>query len=162
MAIVLLRVRPVIFHSKCFNKKFHLDSVVRCLSATTLINNEARYSMEQMYTIVSQVEHYHEFVPWCKESLVSRGSSENSFDCRLTVGFPPLLERYNSRVTTIRPFEVKVEFQFKLSFHSQLTQLFFDEVIKKMVRAFFKRAETLYGPQSVKSERLKVVLHEES
>ena len=55
---------------------------------------------------------------------------------------------------------VQVEFEFRLSLHSHLAQIFFDEVIKKMVRAFFNRAENLYGPQSLRPERLKVITHE--
>ena len=64
--------------------------------------------MEQMYDIVSQTEKYSEFVPWCKESTVSKTKNPNAYDCRLTVGFPPLLERYTSRVTVERPTRVKV------------------------------------------------------
>ena len=65
--------------------------------------------MEQMYDIVSKVEHYHEFVPWCKESvIVGKRRSEGSFNCKLTVGFPPVVERYTSKVTVSHPTLVKV------------------------------------------------------
>ena len=64
--------------------------------------------MVQMYEIVSLVEAYPEFVPWCKESVVAhRGRA--TVRCKLTVGFPPLLEeRYTSVVTLDRPHLVKV------------------------------------------------------
>jgi len=63
--------------------------------------------MEQMYDIVENVETYHEFVPWCKESQVMQ-RHDGGFKCRLTVGFPPVVERYMSVVTLSRPYMVKV------------------------------------------------------
>jgi len=63
--------------------------------------------VEQMYDVVADVESYHQFVPWCKESYVTQRYN-NSFRCRLTVGFPPVIERYTSVVTLSRPHMVKV------------------------------------------------------
>lgn len=62
-----------------------------------------------MFDVVSKVEHYSEFVPWCKESLVPK-RNKDAFLCKLTVGFPPVVERYTSRVTVSRPSFVKVRF----------------------------------------------------
>jgi len=63
--------------------------------------------MEQMFDIVADVESYDEFVPWCKESQVTH-RRDGGFRCRLTVGFPPIIERYTSIVTVSRPHMVKV------------------------------------------------------
>ena len=42
-----------------------------------------------MYNVVSEVQHYHKFVPWCKKSKVNF-ADEESLDANLVIGFPPL------------------------------------------------------------------------
>lgn len=142
--------------------------------------------MEQMYTVVAEVEHYKKFVPYCKSSVVtSRTAGHLRAD--FSVGFPPLLvETYTSSVMLTPPNLVKfvttggkifnqltiwkfspglkenpktcmldfsVSFEFRSALHSQLSHMFFDQVVRQMVNAFLNEAKRRYGPASIASQR---------
>ena len=61
------------------------------------------YSAQEMFSVVSQVERYHTFVPWCKKShVISRDLCSTTAE--LQIGFPPIFsESYTSHVTTFYP-----------------------------------------------------------
>jgi len=66
------------------------------------------YSMEQMYNVVSDVEKYQHFLPWCQTSHLRR-RKDNLVIADLVIGFPPLLESYTSTVTLAKPYLVRAE-----------------------------------------------------
>ena len=74
------------------------DGPFRQYTETRLIG----FSVEQMYDIASNIQHYHKFVPWCKKSQLHRRISETEADWLLEVGFPPVLERYDELTSKFR------------------------------------------------------------
>ena len=61
------------------------------------------YSKEQMFEVVSRVEDYHKFVPWCKKSIVTMRTNDH-LTASLVIGFPPIFgEAYNSHVVLFKP-----------------------------------------------------------
>lgn len=65
------------------------------------------YSPRQMYDVVSAVEHYHEFVPWCQRSTVTLRRPPSYLEAELEVGFQMFVERYTSKVTMHCPTLVR-------------------------------------------------------
>ncbi|XP_042228273.1 coenzyme Q-binding protein COQ10 homolog A, mitochondrial-like isoform X3 [Homarus americanus] len=62
--------------------------------------------MNQMFDVVSEVEHYHKFVPYCKKSHVT-SRRPGFLKADVVVGFPPVVESYTSSVTLARPHLVR-------------------------------------------------------
>jgi hypothetical protein len=55
------------------------------------------WSPEQFFTVVTDVDDYHLFVPWCQKSRVIKRSGAESMEAELEVGFKMITERYTSR-----------------------------------------------------------------
>ena len=132
------------------------------------------YSPEQMFDMVADVAAYPDFLPWCIATRV-RTSDATHLTADMVIGFKMFREQFTSRVTLERPGLIKVEYErgpFKylenhwkftssedggclvdftveFEFRSQLLEMaigkVFTEAVHRMVAAFEKRAETLYG-----------------
>lgn len=145
------------------------------------------FSMEQMYNVVADVEHYKSFIPFCKRSDVIT-KTKDGLTAELVIGFPPLHERYTSKVTLVHPRLVKAEctdgklfdhlntlwvfspglknnsqtcvvdfslsFEFKSLLHSHLSNLFFNEIVRQMEKAFVEEAKRRHGRPCIKTVRL--------
>jgi len=133
------------------------------------------YTPEQMFDLVADVGRYQEFLPWCIASRINRRESERVFYADLVVGYKMFRERFSSKVVLDRPDEISIEYlkgplknlknrwkfirkadgtcliDFSVEFEfsnvalQTLANMFFNEVVKRMVGAFEARARELYG-----------------
>jgi coenzyme Q-binding protein COQ10 len=131
------------------------------------------YTAREMYDLVVDVEKYPQFLPWCLASRIKKREG-NVFFADLVVGFKMIRERFTSRVTqtsgeridvayTEGPFhylnnhwifepaddgcmiDFYVDFEFRSAFLQKIMGSLFNEAVRRMVQAFDKRAEQLYG-----------------
>ena len=66
-----------------------------------------RYSCEQVYDVVADVDSYKLFLPWCQESRYVRRNKTKSI-AKLNIGFPPLMESYTALVLSEHPRFIRV------------------------------------------------------
>ena len=131
------------------------------------------YSCEQMYSLVNEVEHYAEFLPYCTESIVHH-RNEDEVQASLMIGAGGMSKSFTTRnllqlnkMIEIRlvdgPFKhlegfwrfdeieggciisFDLEFEFAGRVFSMLLGPVFDQVTDKMVDAFCDRAAVIYG-----------------
>jgi coenzyme Q-binding protein COQ10 len=149
------------------------------------------FTMDQMYDVVSDVDHYVNFLPWCDSSTV-KSKSSTVIVADLVIGMKPVTESYTSVVTMKRPHFVKAEskdggrhfshmttnwkfspglkglpqsclidfyvsFKFRSALHSQVGNIFFNQVVKAMANAFYKEAQHRYGKESIPSRRVALI-----
>jgi coenzyme Q-binding protein COQ10 len=134
------------------------------------------YSVEQLYALVSDVERYPQFLPWCVAARITRRETD-WLTADLIVGFKMIRERFSSRVTfgerridvtyTDGPFKylnnhwifvaegeqsTVIDFYIDFEFRSRLLQKLmgavFNEAVRMMVGAFEKRAHHLYAAET--------------
>ena len=133
------------------------------------------FTPEQMFDLVADVARYQEFAPWCIASRINRVESAGVFYADLVVGYKMFRERFSSKVILDRPNDISieylkgplknlknhwkfirqpdgsclidfvVEFEFSNIALQTLANMFFNEVVKRMVSAFEARAQELYG-----------------
>lgn len=133
------------------------------------------YTAEQMFDLVADVASYQEFAPWCVASRINKRESADVFYADLVVGYKMFRERFTSKVVLDRPHRIHIEYlkgplknlrnnwefrpapdggciiDFSVEFEfgnvalQALANMFFNEVVKRMVGAFEARAKQLYG-----------------
>ena len=135
------------------------------------------YSAEQMFDLVADVGRYGEFLPWVVATRV-KSDTDTEMVADMLIGFNALREKFTSRVTKHRPDSLTVhyidgpmrdldnrwlfrplgegsceadfcvEFTFRNALFERLAGQYFERAFRKMVAAFEKRAEELYGSSS--------------
>ncbi len=69
------------------------------------------YTPEQLFALVSDVERYPDFLPWCKDcSITRREEGGNVFFADLIVGYKMVRERFGSKITLDNPKHIHVEY----------------------------------------------------
>ncbi|CAG9764045.1 unnamed protein product [Ceutorhynchus assimilis] len=94
--MLLRSIRSFHFH-KVFDK-------AKLYKARKLIG----FSDNQMYTVVADIKHYKQFLPFCTKSTILE-TKGNIVHANLEIGFPPVVENYTSKVTLIKPRLVKAQ-----------------------------------------------------
>ena len=132
-----------------------------------------RHTPSNLFNLVSDVNKYPEFLPWCLGARV-KSASINELNADLIIGFKLYKEIYSSQIIldhnknkiTVNykdgPFEYlhnywifnennkgcdiefMVEFKFKSNFLQSIMETLFTEAVLRMVKAFENRADTLY------------------
>ena len=135
------------------------------------------YSCEQMFDLVADVARYPEFLPWVVATRI-RSDSESEMTADMLVGFKAIREKFTSRVIKNRPDHIEVfyvdgplkdldnnwrftclpdggceidfcvDFSFRNAMFERLAGQYFDRAFRKMVEAFEKRADELYGREN--------------
>lgn len=132
------------------------------------------YTPDQMFTLVGDVAHYPDFLPWVSAIRV-RSNSETHLVADMIVGFKGLRETFTSKVEKTRPSRImvnyvdgplkylrnewgfrpdgqggclvdfSVDFAFKNRVFEALAGQVFDRALRKMIGAFEDRAAVLYA-----------------
>jgi len=135
------------------------------------------YSCEQMFDLVADVARYDEFLPWVVATRV-RSDSETEMVADMLVGFKAIREKFTSRVDKARPdrlevhyldgplrdldnswtfrptedggceIDFAVDFTFRNAVFEAIAGQYFDRAFRKMVEAFERRADDLYGREA--------------
>jgi coenzyme Q-binding protein COQ10 len=131
------------------------------------------YTPEQMFDLVSGVEHYPDFLPWCVGARILKREGDVIY-ADLVIGWKIIREKFRSKVVLKAPAEIhfeyangplkylngdwrftvapggtlvefKVDFEFKSRTLAMVMGGVFSELVHRMVGAFEARAKQLYG-----------------
>ena len=134
------------------------------------------YTPEQLYLLVSDIEKYPEFLPWCI-ALRIRKRDAAQINADMIIGFKVFREKFTTRVSLDPPYRLDVEyldgpfkylnnhwifnpmgegvceidfyvdFEFKSMILQKAIGVVFNEAVQKMINAFEARAHKIYGSQ---------------
>ena len=134
------------------------------------------YTPEKLYNLVSDVEKYPDFLPWCI-ALRVRSREVKMINADMIIGFKVFREKFTTRVTLNPPRRIDVEyldgpfkylnnhwifkpiddgaceidfyvnFEFKSILLQKAMGAVFNEAVQKMINAFEARAHRIYGNQ---------------
>ena len=139
-------------------------------------HHETRFlpqTAEQLFDLVSDVDDYPNFLPWCVGLRVT-SRDDNEIRADMVVGFKMLREKFTSRVTLTPKERIDVEyldgpfrylenrwlfidkdggceidffidFEFRSRLLRKIMEPLFHEAVRRMVRAFEKRATERYA-----------------
>ena len=124
------------------------------------------YTAQQMFDLVAAVDEYDEFAPWCVASRINKWEGNTTFYADLIVGYKLFREKFSSKVILEKNKEISIEYQegplqnltnhwvftdnedgsctidFSVQFEFKnvalqtLANMFFNEVVKRMIGAF--------------------------
>jgi coenzyme Q-binding protein COQ10 len=134
------------------------------------------HTVEQMFGVVADVEHYDEFLPWCTGVRIFKRDG-NMFMADLMIGYKMIREKFTSKVDLFPHERIQVtymtgpmkhlqnnwrfidngdgnctvdfyiEFEFRSRLFEKLVGGVFNEIVRRMVGAFVARADALYGSE---------------
>ena len=132
------------------------------------------HTQEQMFKLVSDIDKYPEFLPWCISTRI-RCREGNELLAEMVIGYKVFREGFTSRVILTEPERIDVtfsrgpfkflnnrwifspetdgtctvdffvEFELRSNLMQKLIGLVFNEAVKKMVHSFEERAYFVYS-----------------
>ena len=138
------------------------------------------YTPKQLFDLVVDIEKYPEFLPWCVAARIRKCDGDTIF-ADLVIGYKLFRERFTSQVTLSAPGRIDVtysegpfkhlnnhwifvegvdggcdidffvEFELRSRLLEKIIGIVFNEAIQRMVSAFERRADDLYGPGKLPS-----------
>jgi ribosome-associated toxin RatA of RatAB toxin-antitoxin module len=133
-----------------------------------------RFSADQMFDLVNDVEAYPRFLPWCQKATI-RFANESRVEATLEVGVRGVTHRFTTRNSLDRPARIGIELiegpfrklggewrfeprddqgctvSLNLDFEASsvplrfVFEILFEELVRSQVQAFVDRAESVYG-----------------
>jgi ribosome-associated toxin RatA of RatAB toxin-antitoxin module len=133
-----------------------------------------KYSCEEMFNLVNEIEHYADFLPYCSQSLIHHRDQDEvqatlvinaagvskSFTTRNRLQLNKMIEirlidgpfkhlegfwRFDEEPDGGCKVSFDLEFEFASRMFSVLLGSIFEQVTNKMIDAFCERAEQVYG-----------------